>query len=76
MVKPPKIRHSKSRREPMTIELEPGEVSRIEKSEAGRSAPQAGAGRTGRGSHGETIAAGELRRTQRDAGRPMLDSRR
>ncbi|MGP2491253.1 COG4223 family protein [Mesorhizobium sp. PUT5] len=29
MVKTPKTRHSKSRREPMTIELEPGAVSRI-----------------------------------------------
>jgi hypothetical protein len=30
MVKSPNIRHSKSRREPMTIELAPGEVSRID----------------------------------------------
>ncbi|MDW6022118.1 phage tail protein [Mesorhizobium sp. BAC0120] len=30
MVKPPNIRHSKSRKEPMTIELGPDEVSRIE----------------------------------------------
>ncbi|PBB81747.1 phage tail protein [Mesorhizobium sp. WSM3879] len=29
MVKTPKVRHSKSRREPVTIELEPGAVSRI-----------------------------------------------
>jgi len=29
MVKTPKMRHSKSRREPVTIELEPGAVSRI-----------------------------------------------
>ena len=29
MVRTPKMRHSKSRREPMTIELEPGAVSRI-----------------------------------------------
>ena len=29
MVKTPNTRHSKSRREPVTIELEPGEVSRI-----------------------------------------------
>ncbi|SIT57649.1 putative phage tail protein [Mesorhizobium prunaredense] len=29
MVKTPKMRHSKSRREPMTIELEPGAVSRV-----------------------------------------------
>ncbi len=31
MVKTPKTRHSRPRREPVTIELEPGEVSRIEK---------------------------------------------
>lgn len=30
MVKPPKIRHSKTRRDPVTIELEPGAVSRVE----------------------------------------------
>lgn len=29
MVKTPKVRHSKSRREPVTIELEPGAVSRV-----------------------------------------------
>ncbi|RUZ52417.1 phage tail protein, partial [Mesorhizobium sp. M7A.F.Ca.US.003.02.2.1] len=29
MVKTPKMRHSKSRREPVTIDLEPGAVSRI-----------------------------------------------
>ena len=29
MVKPPQTRHSKSRREPVTIELEPGHVSRV-----------------------------------------------
>ena len=34
MVKPPKIRHSKSRKEPVTIELEPGEVARIEEPQA------------------------------------------
>lgn len=34
MVKSPKIRHSKSRKEPLTIELGPDEVSRIEKPEA------------------------------------------
>jgi hypothetical protein len=38
MVKPPKIRHSKSRREPMTIELGPDEVSRIEEARADRAA--------------------------------------
>ena len=34
MVKPPKIRHSKPRQEPVTIELEPGQVSRIEEPQA------------------------------------------
>jgi hypothetical protein len=34
MVKPPKIRHSKSRKEPVTIDLEPGEVSRIDEPQA------------------------------------------
>jgi hypothetical protein len=36
MVKPPKIRHSKTRKDPVTIELEPGAVSRVaENSEPG-----------------------------------------
>ncbi|MER8481503.1 phage tail protein [Mesorhizobium sp. M1322] len=34
MVKTPKMRHSKSRREPVTIELEPGAVSRVADEEA------------------------------------------
>jgi hypothetical protein len=34
MVKTPKMRHSKSRREPVTIELEPGSVSRIASDDA------------------------------------------
>lgn len=34
MVKTPKTRHSKSHREPVTIELEPGSVSRVEDGEA------------------------------------------
>ncbi|TPK93860.1 MULTISPECIES: mitofilin family membrane protein [unclassified Mesorhizobium] len=34
MVKTPKMRHSKTRREPVTIELEPGAVSRITDEEA------------------------------------------
>lgn len=38
MVKPPKIRHSKSRTQPVTIELEPGEVSRIEEPQAAEAA--------------------------------------
>lgn len=36
MVKTPKMRHSKSRREPVTIELEPGAVSRISGEDAAR----------------------------------------
>lgn len=36
MVKTPKMRHSKSRREPVTIELEPGAVSRIVDEDAGK----------------------------------------
>jgi len=40
MVKPPKIRHSKSRKEPLTIELGPDEVSRIEEPTA-EAAPEA-----------------------------------
>ncbi len=39
MVKTPKMRHSKSRREPVTIELEPGAVSRIADEDAAK--PQA-----------------------------------
>jgi hypothetical protein len=41
MVKTPKMRHSKSRREPVTIDLEPGAVSRIVDEDAAK--PQAGA---------------------------------
>jgi len=40
MVKTPKMRHSKSRREPVTIDLEPGAVSRIVDEDAAK--PQAG----------------------------------
>jgi hypothetical protein len=36
MVKTPKMRHSKSRREPVTIELEPGAVSRIVEQDAAK----------------------------------------
>ncbi|PDQ17443.1 phage tail protein, partial [Mesorhizobium sanjuanii] len=36
MVKTPKMRHSKSRREPVTIELEPGSVSRIVEEDAAK----------------------------------------
>ena len=41
MVKPPKIRHSKSRQQPVTIDLEPGDVSRIEEPQAGAEAASA-----------------------------------
>lgn len=34
MVKPPRVRHSKTQREPMTIDLEPGEVSRVASAES------------------------------------------
>jgi hypothetical protein len=37
MVKTPKMRHSKSRREPVTIDLEPGAVSRIVDEDAAKS---------------------------------------
>ena len=36
MVKTPKMRHSKSRREPVTIELEPGAVSRVTDEDAAK----------------------------------------
>jgi hypothetical protein len=40
MVKPPKIRHSKTRKDPVTIELEPGAVSRVaENEEPGKATP-------------------------------------
>ncbi|TIV21832.1 MAG: phage tail protein, partial [Mesorhizobium sp.] len=38
MVKTPKMRHSKTRREPVTIELEPGAVSRITDEEKAKAA--------------------------------------
>jgi hypothetical protein len=41
MVKPPKIRHSKSRKEPLTIELGPDEVSRIDTAKAEEPATEA-----------------------------------
>lgn len=40
MVKTPKMRHSKSRREPVTIDLEPGAVSRIVDEDAAKDAVQ------------------------------------
>ncbi|WP_192181878.1 COG4223 family protein [Mesorhizobium amorphae] len=41
MVKTPKMRHSKSRREPVTIELEPGAVSRIVDEDAAKAEAEA-----------------------------------
>lgn len=43
MVKTPKMRHSKSRREPVTIELEPGAVSRIVDADAAKADGDVGA---------------------------------
>lgn len=40
MVKPPRIRHSKTRKDPVTIELEPGAVSRIADDATPDDAPQ------------------------------------
>ncbi|TIQ32776.1 MAG: phage tail protein [Mesorhizobium sp.] len=42
MVKTPKVRHSKSRREPVTIELEPGAVSRIADEDAAKAETSTG----------------------------------
>ncbi|TPI52756.1 phage tail protein [Mesorhizobium sp. B3-1-7] len=41
MVKTPKMRHSKTRREPVTIELEPGAVSRITDEDAAKAEAEA-----------------------------------
>lgn len=51
MVKPPKIRHSKTTRDPVTIELEPGAVSRVEET------AQAGDSTSDANSDAETKAA-------------------
>lgn len=40
MVKTPKMRHSKSRREPVTIELEPGAVSRVADEDAAKASTE------------------------------------
>ncbi len=52
MVKTPKTRHSKSQREPVTIELEPGEVSRV-------TDPQADETETTASETSEAVAQGE-----------------
>lgn len=46
MVKTPKTRHSKSHREPVTIELQPGEVSRVAGEEPPRGMPEPDAAAT------------------------------
>ncbi|WP_214474553.1 phage tail protein [Mesorhizobium sp. dw_380] len=46
MVKTPKMRHSKSRREPVTIDLEPGAVSRIVDEDTGKDAGDGNAAQT------------------------------
>ncbi|TIN21184.1 MAG: phage tail protein, partial [Mesorhizobium sp.] len=40
MVKTPKMRHSKSRRDPVTIDLEPGAVSRVADEDAAKHGAQ------------------------------------
>ncbi|MBB6465697.1 COG4223 family protein [Aminobacter carboxidus] len=57
MVKTPKTRHSKTHREPVTIELEPGAVSRVE--EAGK--PEAEAEAISATTGDEALAAAEMR---------------
>ncbi len=54
MVKTPKMRHSKSRREPVTIELEPGAVSRIVDEDTAKAQAEEAEG----GGSGRCIAAG------------------
>ncbi|SFO42038.1 Uncharacterized conserved protein [Mesorhizobium sp. NFR06] len=57
MVKTPKMRHSKTRREPATIELEPGAVSRINDEEAAKA--EANAGQTDEAKAEEAVAASQ-----------------
>ena len=60
MVKPPKIRHSKSRNEPVTIELEPGEVSRIDEAQAAAEAsPEPADAQPAEAAAAETTAGAE-----------------
>lgn len=70
MVKPPKIRHSKSRREPMTIELGPDEVSRIEEPRAEAEAePTADDGRIAAAAdEAAPVEAGQAATTSQHAG--------
>lgn len=60
MVNPPKIRHSKSRKEPLTIELGPDEVSRIDERKVEAAAKPTEAGPDA-ASAAETEAAGSAR---------------
>jgi len=58
MVKTPKMRHSKTRREPVTIELEPGAVSRITDADAAKA--EASAAQTDEAKAEEAAAASRL----------------
>jgi hypothetical protein len=57
MVKTPKMRHSKTRREPVTIELEPGAVSRI--TDEGAAKAEANAAQTDEAKAEEAVAASQ-----------------
>ncbi|PBB16934.1 mitofilin family membrane protein [Mesorhizobium sp. WSM4313] len=57
MVKTPKMRHSKTRREPVTIELEPGAVSRITDEDAAKA--EASAAQTDEAKAEEAAAASQ-----------------
>ncbi|TPI09571.1 COG4223 family protein [Mesorhizobium sp. B4-1-1] len=57
MVKTPKMRHSKTRREPVTIELEPGAVSRITDEDAAKA--EASAAQTDEAKAQEAAAASQ-----------------
>jgi hypothetical protein len=57
MVKTPKMRHSKTRREPVTIELEPGAVSRITDEDAAKA--EANAAQTDEAKAEEAVAASQ-----------------
>lgn len=55
MVKTPKTRHSKSRREPVTIELEPGAVSRITDEDAAKAEANAAPAREAKAEEAATV---------------------
>jgi hypothetical protein len=80
MVKPPKTRHSKTRKDPMTIELEPGAVSRVQEGRASyESASEMASADITPGSQeeaertAETVEAGESWETEPDTS--LLDQR-